>query len=234
MRGISGKSTRRAAGICIFLLAAAAVIAAGREFLSLSALQIFTDRIDRMGSWGLILFTAVYVIACVLAMPASILTLAAGFLFGIWKGYAVVAVGSVAGASAAFWIGRTAGREWVRRKAERHPKFSAVDGAVTRSGFKIVMLTRLSPIFPFNLQNFAYGATGVAFRDYAWATWIGMIPGTVMFVYLGSAMKNIAEIFSGNVQGGAALKLVGLAATVAVTVLVTREASRALKRSIGE
>lgn len=223
---------RRAARIAILLLAAAALFAAGREFLSATFLQSLIDRIGRSGPWGLIVFMAVYVLACVLALPASVLTLAAGFLFGVWKGYAVVAAGSVAGASAAFWIGRTAGRDWVRRKAERHPKFSAVDRAVSRNGFKIVMLTRLSPVFPFNLQNFAYGATGVTFREYAWATWIGMIPGTLMFVYLGSAMKNIAELFTGTVRTGAGLKLAGLAATVAVTILVTREAARALNDTL--
>ncbi|OGH58465.1 MAG: hypothetical protein A3G34_08330 [Candidatus Lindowbacteria bacterium RIFCSPLOWO2_12_FULL_62_27] len=165
------------------------------------------------------------------AFPGTVLSLAAGFLFGVWKGYLCVAAGSVAGASAAFWIGRTVGRDWVRRKVESYPRFSAVDRAVAQNGFKMVLLTRLSPVFPFNLQNFAYGITGVRFRDYVLASWIGMIPGTVMIVYVGSAMKSLAEVLTGTVQAGPGqniLFVVGLLATVAVTVFATRVAKKAL------
>jgi len=165
------------------------------------------------------------------AFPGTVLSLAAGFLFGVWKGYLCVAAGSVAGASAAFWIGRTVGRDWVRRKVESYPRFSAVDRAVAQNGFKMVLLTRLSPVFPFNLQNFAYGITGVRFRDYVLASWIGMIPGTVMIVYVGSAMKSLAEVLTGTVQAGPGqniLFVVGLLATVAVTVCATRVAKKAL------
>ena len=208
------------------------IAAFAREYLSSSSIQALLSRVNALGHWGPILMALIYILACVLVLPASVLTLAAGFLFGLWKGYVVVAAGSVLGASAAFWIGRTFGREWVRRKIERNPKFSAIDRAVAGSGFKIVVLTRLSPVFPFNLQNFAYGVTGVAFRDYFWASWIGMVPGTVMFVYLGSAMKSLADAFSGNIQSGTGLKIVGLAATVAVTMVVTREATKALKAAV--
>lgn len=217
----------------IVMVVVAGVFMAGRGFLSPGSMQALLSRVHAMGHWGPVLLAVIYILACVLVMPASILTLAAGFLFGIWKGYVVVAVGSVLGASSAFWIARTVGRDWVRQKFECYPKFSAIDRAVAKSGFKIVILTRLSPAFPFNLQNFAYGVTGVSFRDYFWATWIGMIPGTVMFVYLGSVMKSLADAFSGNIQGGYALKLAGLAATIIVTVVVTREATQALKEAVG-
>lgn len=212
------------------------LFAAAREYLTPAGFEVLLDRVNRMGPWAPVMLTVIYMIACVLVLPASILTLAAGFLFGLWKGYLVVAVGSVLGASAAFWIGRTIGRDWVRRKVEGNRRFNAIDRAVAGSGFKIVVLTRLSPIFPFNLQNFVYGVTGVTFRDYFWATWIGMIPGTLMFVYFGSAMMSVAEVLSGKTaatETQQALKIAGLAATVAATVVVTRVATRALKDAVG-
>ncbi|MBI4180014.1 TVP38/TMEM64 family protein [bacterium] len=184
---------------------------------------------------GPVFLSGIYILACVLALPGSIFTLAAGFLFGLGVGYASVAVGSVLGAASAFWIGRTVGRDWVRRKVEGNARFLAVDHAVAREGFKIVLLTRLSPAFPFNLQNFAYGITGVSFSNYFWATLIGMAPGTVMLVYVGSAMKSLAEILSGKVETGTAQQVVfgvGLAATILVTLLVTRIAKNALNKTV--
>lgn len=209
---------------------------AAKNFLTPAGLESLLGAVRRLGVWGEISMVAIYILACVLALPASVLTLAAGFLFGLWKGYLVVAAGSVLGASAAFWIGRTIGRGWVSRQVEGRARFSALDRAVEKNGFRMVVLTRLSPVFPFNLQNFAYGVTGVRFRDYFWASLIGMFPGTVLFVYLGGAMKSLAEVLSGKVPpvaGRQAMFVAGLAATIIVTVLATRLASRALKESEG-
>ena len=102
-------------------------------------------------------------------------------------------------------------------------------------GFKIVLLTRLSPLFPFTLLNYAFGLTKVRFRDYVLASWIGMLPGTLMYVYLGSTVKELADVATGNVAGGPerlVLFFVGLAATVVVTVYVTRLARRALRQAV--
>lgn len=234
--GIEPKNSRRFLRPAAVLFLIAACLAATREFLSPSAFEILLSRVNSLGPWGPLIFILIYILACVLAMPASVLTLAAGFLFGVWKGYLVVAAGSLLGASAAFWIGRTIGRDWIKRKVEGNARFSAVDRAVSGGGFKIVVLTRLSPVFPFNLQNFAYGVTGVAFRDYFWASLLGMFPGTVMFVYLGSAMKSLAEVVSGKIEAGPAqqtLFVAGLIATLAVTVVATRLAARALKMEVG-
>lgn len=181
-------------------------------------------------------FVLTYILACALCLPATILSLAAGFLFGIVKGYVATALGSVLGASAAFWIGRTAGRNWIRRKVEGNAKFAAIDHAVAQNGFKIVLLTRLSPVFPFNVQNFAYGVTGVAFRDYFWASLAGMAPGTVLIVYIGSAMKSLAEVFAGSTAPTPlqnAIYALGFAATIAVTVVITKIARRALNEAAG-
>jgi uncharacterized membrane protein YdjX (TVP38/TMEM64 family) len=125
-------------------------------------------------------------------------------------------------------------RDLIARRVAGNVKFAAIDDAVGREGFKIVLLTRLSPIFPFNLLNYAYGLTQVTLRDYVVASLIGMIPGTVMFVYLGSLFTDVAALAAGGSRGSAApwwLKVIGFAATVAVTIVVTRVARRALEEA---
>ena len=136
---------------------------------------------------------------------------------------------------AAFFVGRTLARDWVGRKIEAWPRFRALDSALTSRGFWIVLLTRLSPLFPFNLLNYAYGVTGVRARDYIIASWIGMLPATVLYVYAGTVAASLTEAVAGDAEIGSAryvLLGVGLAATLAVTVLVTRLASRALDREL--
>ena len=136
-------------------------------------------------------------------------------------------------------IGRTLLRGWVEQRVARNPKFQAIDRAIGEQGFKIVLLLRLSPVFPFNLLNYALSLTNVSFRDYFLASWIGMLPGTVMYVYVGKAAKDvfllISELFAGKVQedlGQKLLILVGLAATAGVTIYITRIAKRALDKAI--
>ena len=195
-------------------------------------LRNFLEWVRGLGWWGPFIFTAFYVVACVLFVPGSLLTLGAGFVFGVVVGTVTVSVASLLGASASFLLGRTLAREWVQKKVATSPKFQALDEAVKQQGFKVVLLTRLSPVFPFNLLNYAFGLTKVSFRDYVLASWIGMLPGTILYVYLGSTVGALADVATGNVQGGTAQKVLfwlGLAATVVVTVFVTRLARRALR-----
>jgi uncharacterized membrane protein YdjX (TVP38/TMEM64 family) len=182
-----------------------------------------------------LLFLALYVLATVCLVPGLILTLAAGAIFGLARGVALVSAGSVLGASAAFFIGRTFAREWTQQRIAAWPRFRALDGALGERGFWIVLLTRLSPLLPFNLLNYAYGVTAVRARDYVAASWLGMLPATVLYVYAGSAAANLAQALSGRVRTGTTgtvLLVVGLAATVAVTVLVTRLARRRLEHEL--
>src|SRR5947209_10188984 len=152
-------------------------------------------------AWGPVVFAAVYVLAC-LVLPGSLMTLAAGSLFGVVVGTAVVSLASVTGACLAFWLGRTLARGLVEKRLAGNRRFRALDQAVAAGGFKIVLLTRLSPLFPFTLLNYAFGLTKIRFRDYALASWLGMLPGTVMYVYLGSTLQELADISTGNVEGG--------------------------------
>lgn len=187
--------------------------------------------IESLGYVGGVAFVLVYIVATVAFIPGTALTLGAGVLFGTIFGSLYVFIGATLGAIAAFLIGRYLAREWISKKIEGNQKFAAIDRAVTHSGFKIVLLTRLSPVFPFNLLNYAFAITGVSLRDYAIAS-VGMLPGTVMYVYIGSLAGDIARIGSENQPTDPsiqwAIRIIGFIATVAITVYATRIASKAL------
>ncbi|NNM30317.1 MAG: TVP38/TMEM64 family protein, partial [Akkermansiaceae bacterium] len=184
-----------------------------------------------------VVFIGLYIAATVLFVPGLLITMAAGVLFGVLKGTLVVSLASVVGASLAFLIGRHLARDRIARKIEGHPRFEAVDEAVAADGARIVFLLRLSPVFPFNLLNYALGLTRIPFWHYVGASWIGMLPGTVMYVYLGSLAGSLAGLAAGGQEKTPAqwvLYGLGLAATVIVTVYVTRIAKRALNRELDD
>ncbi|WP_052001794.1 TVP38/TMEM64 family protein [Lyngbya aestuarii] len=220
------------------------IILAGKLFNlsdSFSSIQDYLretlDWIANLGYWGPVAFIVVYILATVLFLPGSILTLGAGAIFGIFTGSIYVSIGSVAGATCAFLVGRYLARGWVAKKIAGNQKFKAIDEAVAREGWKIVGLTRLSPIFPFNLLNYSFGLTKVSLRDYVVASWIGMIPGTIMYVYIGSLAGELATLAleeRSKTTGEWILYGVGLVATVAVTVYVTKIARKALNEKIAE
>ena len=188
---------------------------------------------NRTISWAV--FIVVYIVATVFLVPGSLLTLGAGFVFGLPVGFVIVSIGSVAGATCAFLVGRFFVRGWVESKLANMPRFGALDRAVGEKGWLIVLLTRLSPIFPFNLLNYGLGITQVRLSQYVLASWIGMIPGTVLYVYFGSVAQNIADLFSGNLPESSAsvwLFYGGLVATLGFTIVVTRFATRALNSEL--
>lgn len=195
-------------------------------------LRLGLESVERLGAWGPVLFIAGYVLACVLLIPGAALTLGAGAVFGVGWGSVYVSLASTLGATAAFLVGRHLVRRWVVGKLAGNAMFAAIDQAVAEQGWRIVGLTRLSPVFPFTLLNYAFGVTRVSLRDYVLASWIGMMPGTVMYVYLGS----LARAGAGGQQKSPAewaLYGVGLLATVAVTVVITRIARQAIARRTG-
>jgi len=211
-------------------LAVAAILLPVKEWLA-GALAWTAEH--RGIAW--LIYMVLYVVATVGFLPGLILTIAAGVIFGLASGIALASVGSVLGATAAFFVGRTFARESISRRMEAWPRFRALDRALQERGFWIVLLTRLSPLFPFNLLNYAYGVTAVRARDYVIASWIGMFPATVLYVYAGSLAASLTAALSGDVETGRTgqvLLWVGLAATLAVTVLVTRLAGRALEREL--
>ena len=221
--------------IAIAVAGVVLLVAAMRYFDVQSLLANALGWIEKQGVTGVAVYLLLYVAACVFFAPGSVLTLGAGAVYGLLKGFVIVSAASTLGAAAAFIVGRYIARDWVARKVEGNPRFKSIDEAVGREGWKIVGLTRLSPVFPFNLLNYAYGLTRVSLRDYALASWIGMMPGTVMYVYIGSLARSLATLGAeGRTRTPAEWILygVGLLATVAVTVFVTRIAKKALEKKV--
>jgi pyruvate/2-oxoglutarate dehydrogenase complex dihydrolipoamide dehydrogenase (E3) component/uncharacterized membrane protein YdjX (TVP38/TMEM64 family) len=215
--------------LVILGLAVAALLAAGRYLGVQDWILAFVSWVRGAGTPGMVAFAGAYVVATVLFVPGLLLTMGAGLAWGVAVGAPLVWVSANLAAAAAFLLGRTLAREAIAARVAGNPKFAALDRAVGREGFKIVLLTRLSPAFPFNLLNYAYGLTQVRLRDYLTASLLGMIPGTVMYVYLGSLLTSVAELASGRGRGAPWwLTALGFAATVAVTVVITRIARRAL------
>ena len=195
----------------------------------------FAEWVDGLGFWGPVVFIAGYAIATVGFIPGSLLTLAAGAIFGLVKGTVLVFFGASIGAIAAFLLARYVARGAIERKLEGRPRFQAIDRAVAGEGLKIVTLLRLSPVFPFNLLNYGLGLTQVRLRDYAVAC-LGMIPGTFLYVYYGKALGSLAAVAGGaEIERDAGYWSVfglGLVATVIVTTIVTRIARRALAKEV--
>ena len=198
-----------------------------QEFLQ-NALQW----INSLGAIGGIVFIGIYIIATLAFLPAALLTLGAGVIFGVIWGSIYVFIGATLGAIAAFLGGRYLAQGWVKEKISSYKKFAIIDKAVSKEGLKIVLLVRLSPLFPFNLLNYAFGITSVSFQDYLIGS-VGMIPGTIMYVYFGSLVGDIALIGSKNQPVNIILhwviQIMGLIATIAVTVYVTKIAKKALE-----
>ncbi|WP_366656951.1 TVP38/TMEM64 family protein [Fodinicurvata sp. EGI_FJ10296] len=231
--------TYRNTGRIAILVAVVALIVAAIVSLPVQDYSVsLLTWIEGLGFTGYIVFFALYVLFTVLFLPGFIFTLGGGALFGLGTGFVVVSLGSTVGACAAFLIGRFLARDMVARRVAGSPRFSAIDSAVGRQGWKIVFLTRLSPVFPFNLINYAYGLTRIPFLHYALATWIGMMPGTLVYVYLGSLAGDVARAAVGDRPDASGLEtatqVVGLMATVAVTWYITRIARRALREALPE
>jgi len=221
------------ARLALGVLALVLLVSLGR-FVPLPKLL---EWVRAQGPWAPALYVVLYVVACVCFIPGSLLTLGAGILFGPVLGTFWTSVASTLGATASFLIGRFAARDWLQQKLSRYPRFVAIDAAISRDGWKIVGLLRLSPAFPFSLLNYALGLTRIRLRDYVLASWIGMLPATALYVYLGSIIGE--ALLSGQASQRTrtpaewALFAIGFAATAAVTFQVTRIARSALNRHIG-
>jgi len=180
---------------------------------------------------GAVAFVPLYALWVTLLLPGVWASMLAGALYGPWWGSLIVFVGACLGAEAAFLLGRTWLREWARRRLSAVPKLQAVEQAVSREVLKLVLLTRLSPAFPFSLLNLAYGLSEVSWRHYSIGL-IGILPGTILFCSLGALAGDVArfgEVLSGQADAGTwALRIVGLLATVASVWVAGRAARRAL------
>lgn len=229
MRVTPGSRARMIPRVALAIVAIVALVLAGKRLAVL--VPQFAEYINSLGAIGAVVFVLGYVLACIAFVPASILTLAAGAIFGLAKGIALVFVAAMLGATAAFLIARYVARGAIEKRVTGNAKFAALDAAIGAQGRRIVFLLRLSPVFPFSLLNYALGLTRVTFADYIIGS-IGMLPGTVLYVYYGRLVGDVAALAGGvkapKDAGYYAVLILGLVATVVVTTIVTRTARTAL------
>jgi uncharacterized membrane protein YdjX (TVP38/TMEM64 family) len=218
--------------LCLVLLAGCIVF-----LVRYASLEPWLGRLESwLATWGdagPILFALIYVAAVLLLVPGSALTIMAGALFGRVIGTLIVSLASTTGAALAFLISRYLARRRVIRWLQRHPRLAALHRAIGEGGWKIVALLRLSPLVPFNLQNYFYGATSIRFWSCILASWLAMLPGTFLYVSIGAMGREGLQAAAGERQRTPAewtLLIAGLLATLAVTVYLTRLARRALAR----
>lgn len=223
----------------LIVAAIVAILVIGGKQLNLQDhLNTTLVRIKDLGPVGMVVFALLYVVACVFFIPGSLLTLGAGSIYGVITGSILVSVASTLGATAAFLVGRYFARGLIAKKIEGNARFSAIDNAVAEEGWKIVGLTRLSPIFSFSLLNYAYGLTRVSLKEYVLASWIGMMPGTIMYVYIGSLAGDLATLGSETAKAPSAaqwaINILAFVATVLVTVYITKIAKKALAEKMDD
>ncbi len=221
---------RRLVGGAIVIAVIAALFMLGR--VAAGPLQNFAMWVENLGPLAPVVFVAGYVVATIAFVPGSILTLAAGAIFGLVRGTIYVFIGATLGATAAFLVARYVARPIVERRLAGNERFKRIDRVIEKEGGKMVVLMRLSPLLPFNALNYALGISKVGFLPYVLGS-IGMIPGTLLYVYYGKLAGDLTALGGRQVERGVEYYVVlalGLAATVAVAFM----AARAGKRALGE
>jgi uncharacterized membrane protein YdjX (TVP38/TMEM64 family) len=232
---MGARISMKRARVALFVVALS-LLAVAAYFLPIAQwTAALAERARGTGGLGAALFVAAYVGATVAFLPGSLLTLAAGFAYGPVWGLAVSSPASIAGATCAFLLGRTFLRDWALRKTTDSPRMRAIWHAVEREGFKVVLLLRLSPLVPFNVLNYALSLSNVRLGTYVAASALGMLPGTALYVYLGSLAPTAAQLSvaaKGGGTGRTLLYVAGFAATIAVVIIATRAARRALRAEL--
>jgi uncharacterized membrane protein YdjX (TVP38/TMEM64 family) len=197
-------------------------------------LHLFLDWVRGRGAVGMAVYGAAYVVGTVLLVPGTLLTVGSGFLYGTIIGTLIVSPASVLGATIAFLLGRSLARDWIAKKVSKYPKFEVIDRAIAKNGFRIILLMRLNPVFvPFAVLNYALGLSRVRLRDYILASWIGMLPATTLYVYLGSSVRNISDLLQGKLPSAGfwpqLLFWGGLVAAAGLVYILMRIARQALR-----
>jgi uncharacterized membrane protein YdjX (TVP38/TMEM64 family) len=195
----------------------------------------------QLGGWGLVLLAAAFTPACMILIPASLLILCAGYFYDVLPAIVAASLGSTFAAGVILLLGRTVLRTWIVARFGLHPRFRMLDRAVAEQGFKIVLLCRLSPVLPYILLNYAFSLTRVSLRAYLLGTWLGMLPAVTFLVYLGSTIHDLAQLLSGQATDqvpdevrmlNRSLLVLGLVATLLVTMMLQRLARKALLEAL--
>jgi len=227
MERAASTGQRRWARAALLAVVLAALLATAWYFLPLrEGLTAVQERLAELGPWGVVLFEAVFVLCVVALVPGSVLSVTAGLTYGMW-GAPLAIGGATLGGAIAFLIARHFARDRVAAWLLVHPHIEAVAEAVDEEGWRVVALVRLSPLLPFNMQNYLFGITRIPFGQYIVATLLGIAPGTAFDVYIGS-LGNLSV--KDHSPGEWAIVGAGVAATAALVWLVARKAKRHLDR----
>ncbi len=214
-------------GFILSFLSAAATLLPLKEWA-----KTFVDLVQRFGAWGVVIFIGIYALATVLFVPGWILTVSAGLIYGIFGGTAVALIGATMGAPLAFLVARYLLPGRIESGAKENDRFKSIDEAIGKDGWKIVGLLRLSPLIPFNLSNYLYGVTSIRLVPYVLASAVGMLPGTLLYSYLGAVGKvTVIGEKSGHSPLQYLMLAVGLLATIVVAIYVSRLGRKALTKS---
>jgi len=199
----------------------------------LHTLVHWMEAIQQAGWLGWFLFVGLYASACMAFIPGSFLTLGAGAVYGFWGGVTLVLLGHGLGSLLSFLIARYLLRGWMEKRLGHNKRVRAVAKAVERDGWKIVFLTRLSPVMPFSLINYSLGLSRISVTRFLMATELGAVPSTCAYVFVGKLIGNLTRI-GPDLQHHRALEWwawgAGLAVTIAATIYVSIMASRALNQ----
>src|SRR6266705_3431332 len=226
------------------LLLATLIFALDRLLPLADAVARVQQRIMHLGIWSAICYPLLYACCNVLLLPGGLLSIGGGFFFGLWWGFLIVLVGNVAGAAMAFLISRWIGRRWLKRKLLRNPTMEALEPAVAREGWKIILLSQLHPLFPTSLLNYLYGLTRIRFRTCMLWVAIGQAPGLFLYAYVGTLGQLGLNLLRGKSHprvieywawgGGLLLSLVALAILGQISLRLLREAEERASVAIGE
>ena len=184
--------------IVIIFVMAIAIALVGHFLPIVDWLAAIQQRVMHLGAWSAICYPLLYASCNVLLLPGGVLSIGGGFFFGLWWGFLIVLVGNVTGAAISFLISRTIGRRWFRSHLLRNPRLRALEPAVRREGWKIILLSQLHPFFPTSLLNYLYGLTPIRFRTCMLWVAIGQAPGLFLYVYLGTLGQLSLNLFRGR------------------------------------
>jgi uncharacterized membrane protein YdjX (TVP38/TMEM64 family) len=216
------------------VLVAALLFFLSRLFPLVDLLAEVQQHVMRWGAWSAICYPLLYACCNVLLLPGGVLSVGAGFFFGLWWGFLIALVGNVGGAAISFFISRWVGRQWLRRKLLRNRTLGALEPAVEREGWKIILLSQLHPLFPTSLLNYLYGLTRIKFRTCMLWVAIGQAPGLFLYSYLGPLGQYGLNLARGKTHPHAieyVIWLGGFVAAAIILILLGKIALRLVKQA---
>lgn len=211
-----------------------ALFIASRFFPVVDLLAAWQQQVMQLGAWSALCYPLLYACCNVLLLPAGVLSIGGGFFFGLWWGFAIILVGNVTGAAIAFCLSRTLGRRWLARQIRRNKTIDALEPAVEREGWKIILLSQLHPLFPTSLMNYLYGLTSVRFKTCMLWVAIGQAPGLFLYAYLGTLGQLGLRLVRGQTHPRAieyVIWLGGFGSAAVILVLLGRIALRLLEEA---